>query len=65
MEGKDIEIDEELLELAMRRHGLQTKSEAIDLALRALAGQPLSDEGALAMGSARLIDDVPPDQGPG
>lgn len=37
----------------MRRYGVTTKNEAVDLALRHLAGDPMSREAALAMSGAR------------
>jgi Arc/MetJ family transcription regulator len=43
----------------MRRYRLATKTEAIDLALRRLAGQPMSREEALAMRGAAALDEVP------
>ena len=49
MSRTNIEIDDMLMERAMRRYGLRTKREAVDLALRRLAGEPLSREEALAM----------------
>ncbi len=45
----NIEIDDELIERAMRLHRLRTKREAVDLALRRLVGEPLSLEEARAM----------------
>lgn len=40
----NIELDDELVAVVMRRHGLRTKREAVDLALRRLAGPPLTPE---------------------
>ncbi|MGH3870278.1 MAG: type II toxin-antitoxin system VapB family antitoxin [Pseudonocardiaceae bacterium] len=40
----NIEIDDELIAEAMRKHGLRTKREAVDLALRRLVGPRLSPE---------------------
>lgn len=57
-------IDDELLETVMRRYGLRTKTEAVDYALRHLAGQPMATEEALAMRGAGLILEVPPSPGP-
>ena len=48
----------------MRRYGLRTKREAVDLALRHLAGQPMTREEALAMEGAHAIGEVPPDTPP-
>lgn len=38
----NIELDDELVAAAMRRYGLRTKREAVDLALRRLVGPPLT-----------------------
>ena len=54
-------IDDHLLERVMRRYGLRTKTEAVDLALRHLAGRPMTTEEALSMRGARAILEVPPD----
>jgi Arc/MetJ family transcription regulator len=40
----NIEIDDELIAEAMRKYGLKTKKEAVDLALRRLVGPRLSPE---------------------
>jgi Arc/MetJ family transcription regulator len=45
----NIDIDDELVATVMRRYGLRTKKEAVDLALRRLAVEPMSKEEALAM----------------
>ena len=60
----NIEIDDELIEQAMRRLRVRTKREAVELALRQVVGQPLTIEEALAMQGARLIDEIPEDAGP-
>lgn len=60
----NIEIEDTYLRAVMHRHGARTKTEAVDLALRHLAGQPMTREEALAMEGANAIDDVPPDQQP-
>ena len=57
-------FDDELLDRVMRRYGLRTKTEAVDLALRHLAGRPMTTEEALAMRGARAILEVPSDAGP-
>jgi Arc/MetJ family transcription regulator len=56
-------IDDELVDRVMRRYGLRTKTEAVDLALRHLAGRPMTTEEALAMQGARAIGEVPIDTG--
>ena len=60
----NIELDAAAVETIMRRYGVRTKTEAVDLALRHLAGQPLSAGDALAMRGARLIDELPADAPP-
>ena len=57
-------IDDELLDLVMRRYGLRTKTEAVDRALRHLAGRPMTTDEALAMRGVRAIDEVLADEGP-
>lgn len=57
-------IDDELVDRVMRRYGLRTKTEAVDLALRHLAGRPMTTEEALTMQGARAIGEVPIDTGP-
>ncbi len=64
MARTNIDIDDELLSVVMRRYGLHTKTEAVELALRHLAGIPMTIDEALAMQGANLIADVPPDVGP-
>jgi Arc/MetJ family transcription regulator len=60
----NIEIEESYVRLIMDRYQLRTKTEAVDLALRHLAGQPMTREEALAMEGARAIGAVPLDQAP-
>lgn len=60
----NIELDAAAVETIMRRYGVRTKTEAVDLALRHLAGRPLSASEALLMRGARLIDDLPQDARP-
>mgnify|MGYP000535104676 CR=1 FL=1 len=64
MARTNIEIDDERLDLVMRRYGVHTKTEAVDLALRHLAGQPMTIAEALAMHGAHAIAKVPHDSGP-
>jgi Arc/MetJ family transcription regulator len=45
----NIEIDDELVSRVMLRYGLSSKRAAVDLALRRLAGEPLSRSEALAL----------------
>ena len=60
----NIEIDEDSVQVVMDRYGLRTKTAAVDLALRHLAGQPMTREEALAMRGAHAIADVPADLPP-
>ena len=56
-----IEIDDDLVHLVMDRFHITTKTAAVELALRQLAGQPMSLEEALTMEGARAIDELPLD----
>lgn len=49
MARTNIDIDDELVERAMRIYRLKTKREAVDYALRHLVGDPMTREEALAM----------------
>jgi Arc/MetJ family transcription regulator len=60
----NIEIEDDYVEAIMDRYGLRTKTAAVDLALRHLAGQPLTHEEALAMRGAHAIAEVPADVPP-
>ena len=60
----NIEIEDTYLRIVMDRYGLRTMTEAVDLALRHLAGQPMSRQEALAMRGARAIDEPPADASP-
>jgi Arc/MetJ family transcription regulator len=55
----NIEIEETHLRAVMERFGVRTKTEAVDLALRNLAGQPMTREEALAMRGAHAIEHLP------
>ncbi len=48
----------------MDRYGVRTKTAAVDLALRHLAGQPMTRDEALAMRGAHAISDSPVDAPP-
>jgi Arc/MetJ family transcription regulator len=60
----NIEIEDTYVRTIMQRYRLRTKTEAVDLALRHLAGQPMTRAEALAMHGARGIDEVPADVAP-
>ncbi len=57
----NIEIEDTYVRAIMDRFGVHTKTEAVDLALRHLAGQPMTREEALAMRGANAIDEIPDD----
>lgn len=58
----NIELDDNALDAVMNRYRLRTKTEAVNLALRRLAGEPMSVEEALAMRGAGAIDRVSDDE---
>lgn len=60
----NIELDSDDLAAVMRRYRLRTKSEAVALALRRLAGEPMTRDEALAMEGAGAIEEIPADQPP-
>lgn len=60
----NIEIEDTLLRTIMDRYGVHTKTEAVDLALRHFAGQPMTHDEALAMRGTRSIGEAPAGTGP-
>lgn len=60
----NIEIEDTYVRIIMDRYGVHTKTQAVDLALRHLAGQPMTRKEALAMRGAEAIDVVPDDVPP-
>lgn len=60
----NIELEDDYIRAIMDRYGVHTKTEAVDLALRHLAGQPMTREEALAMRGARAIEEPPADEVP-
>lgn len=60
----NIELEDTYLQAIMDRFGVHTKTEAVDLALRHLAGQPMTRDEALAMRGARAVEEIPIDIGP-
>jgi Arc/MetJ family transcription regulator len=60
----NIEIEDAYVRVIMDRYRVRTKTEAVDLALRHLAGQPMTREEALAMEGAHAIVQPPADVGP-
>ena len=61
----NIEIEDDYVNAIMNRYGIRTKTEAVDIALRHLAGQPMTRDEALQMRGAHAIDVLPVDIGPG
>lgn len=60
----NIEIEDVYVQAIMDRYGLRTKTDAVDLALRHLAGQPMTRDEALAMRGTRAIAEAPQDVPP-
>jgi Arc/MetJ family transcription regulator len=60
----NIEIEDVYVKAIMDRYGVHTKTEAVDLALRHLAGQPMTREEALEMRGAHALSEVPVDIAP-
>lgn len=60
----NIEIEDRYIEAIMDRFGVRTKTEVVDLALRHLAGQPMTRDEALAMRGSHSIGEIPADSGP-
>lgn len=52
MSRTNIDIDDELVDRVMVRYQLSTKREAVELALRHIAGQPMSTSELLALRGA-------------
>lgn len=60
----NIELEVTYVNAIMDRFGVHTKTAAVDLALRHLAGQPMTRDEALAMRGAHAIDEITEDMGP-
>jgi Arc/MetJ family transcription regulator len=60
----NIELEDTYIQMIMDRYGVRTKTDAVNLALRHLAGQPMTRDEALAMRGARAIDEIPADTTP-
>jgi len=60
----NIEIEDDYVQAIMRRYHLRTKTEVVDLALRRLAGEPMTRDEALAMRGSHSIGEIPDDQSP-
>jgi Arc/MetJ family transcription regulator len=57
----NIELEVDRVEAIMERYGVRTKTAAVDLALRHLAGQPMTRAEARSMRGAHAIGEVPVD----
>jgi Arc/MetJ family transcription regulator len=55
-----IEIEDTYVQAIMNRYRVRTKTEAVDLALRHLAGQPMTREETLSLRGANAIAEPPP-----
>ncbi|MGD9998761.1 MAG: type II toxin-antitoxin system VapB family antitoxin [Ilumatobacteraceae bacterium] len=65
MSRTNLDLDDELVEKAMRRYGLPSKRAAVDFALRRLVGDAMSREEALEMegsGWTGSLDDLRSDR---
>jgi Arc/MetJ family transcription regulator len=60
----NIEIEDDYVRIIMDRYSVHTKTEAVDLALRHLAGQPMTRDEALALRGAHAIGEIPTDVAP-
>lgn len=60
----NIEIEDTYVQAIIDRYGVRTKTAAVDLALRHLAGQPMTRDEALAMQGVRAIAEPPADVPP-
>lgn len=61
MSRTNIDIDDELVEIVMVRYHLKTKREAVNYALRHIAGQPMTREEMLAMCGSMPDFELPED----
>jgi Arc/MetJ family transcription regulator len=60
----NIELEDEPITVIMRRFGISTKVDAVNMAIRRLAGSPMTKEEALGMRGAGAIEEIPQDTGP-
>lgn len=60
----NIEIEDDYVRAIMDRFGVHTKTDAVDLALRHLAGQPMSRDQAMSMRGSNAIGEIPEDPTP-
>lgn len=64
MARTNVDIDDDLIGRVMRRHGLASKREAVDYALRRLDVTPMTREQALAMQGSGWDGDLDELRGP-
>ena len=60
----NIEIEDDYVRRIMDRYSVSTKTEAVDMALRHLAGQPMTKDEAMAMRGAHAMGSAPADAAP-
>jgi Arc/MetJ family transcription regulator len=60
----NIEIEDVYVQAIMDRFAVRTKTEAVELALRHLAGQPMTREEALSMRGVCALGEIPADTAP-
>ena len=60
----NIELEDDYVQAIMNRYGVRTKTAAVELALRHLAGQPMTREEAVAMRGVHALDRPPADTSP-
>lgn len=60
----NIEIEDTYVRAIMDRYGVHTKTDAVDLALRYLAGQPMTRREAIGMRGAHAVEEIPADTAP-
>lgn len=60
----NIELEDTYVQAIMDRYGVRTKTAAVDLALRHLAGQPMTRDEARTMRGAEAISEIPADTPP-
>jgi Arc/MetJ family transcription regulator len=62
LDAHKIELDDADVARVVHRYGLRTKFEAVALALRRAAGEPMTREEALAMEGGNAIGEIPHDE---
>ena len=60
----NIRLEDEYVRTIMERYHVETKTEAVELALRHLAGSPMTRDEALGMRGAHAIGTIPDDAAP-